>query len=70
MVLTTTCLIVYSMIPHKEERFILPIFPFLFLLMSKFILKAIKWSASFGKYLLWLLIISVIYEIVLQAAFI
>jgi phosphatidylinositol glycan class B len=33
-VLAITYLGVFSLVPHKEDRFILPIFPFLFLLMG------------------------------------
>lgn len=37
LVLTLTYLFVFSKIPHKETRFLLPIFPFLFLMTGNFL---------------------------------
>ena len=69
LVLILTYIIVFSYIPHKEDRFLLPVFPFIFLLISSFVLKIMKqlsWGKSFilkGFYLL------ILYEVIISAAF-
>lgn len=41
-ILILTFIVTFSYIPHKEERFLLPIYPFCFLLMGKLINKTFK----------------------------
>jgi hypothetical protein len=53
---------VFSLIPHKEDRFILPTLPFLILLAGDYLYKKMKTGFTIFKYIL---LISVIYEIII-----
>jgi hypothetical protein len=70
LVLVTTYLAVFSSIPHKEDRFLLPIYPFLFLILSQFMVKLIKIYNQYEKYILRVFFLLILYEIFLTLAFI
>lgn len=56
----------FSLIPHKEDRFILPTIPFFLLLAGDYLYKKMKQSFTI---LSKLLIIAVIYEIFITFTF-
>lgn len=60
-------LFIFSLIPHKEDRFILPIMPFLFLLIGNFIHKGSK-KYKFAIHLVFKL--ALIHEILIHLSFV
>jgi hypothetical protein len=54
------------MIPHKEDRFILPVMPFLFYLCGDFLYRKIK---THGHILGKVLVVFCAYEVILMSAY-
>jgi hypothetical protein len=62
-------LLVFSSIPHKETRFLLPIFPLCFLMMGDFSHKLMKKFSKNEKQICFVLTVCVVYEAILSFAF-
>ena len=54
------------MIPHKEDRFVLPVIPFLLLIAAEFIYKLIK---NNGKMVRFIIIVAILHETMLSVAY-
>ncbi len=59
-------ILIFSMIGHKEDRFILPLYPFLILIMGDYIVKKLKTNQ---KLMLKFLAVALAYEIIITLAF-
>jgi hypothetical protein len=66
IVLAFTYIFAYSMVPHKEDRFIMPVLPFLFLIAGEVINKLIKYH---GGWVAKIMLVCAAYEIVTQVGF-
>jgi hypothetical protein len=42
LILVMTYVLIFSFIPHKEDRFLLPIIPFVFMILFDFIIKIMR----------------------------
>jgi uncharacterized membrane protein len=66
VVLVFTYTLAFSMIPHKEDRFIVPVMPYLLILAGDFMYKQMK---RYGRGVAILLLVAVAYEVVIQTAY-
>lgn len=66
LVLVFTYTLAFSMIPHKEDRFVVPIIPYLLILAGDFTYKQMK---KYGRIVAILMLIAVSYEVVIQTAY-
>ena len=66
VVMAFNYIFIFSMIGHKEDRFILPLYPFFILLMGDFVLKQLKTNQ---KIMLKFLAVALAYEIIITIAF-
>jgi phosphatidylinositol glycan class B len=64
--LTLFYIMVFSLIPHKEDRFILPTLPFMIYLAGDYLYKKMKQS---GGIIAKVMLLLVLHEIILQMAF-
>lgn len=64
-----TYVIIFSSIPHKEDRFLLPIYPFLILIISEYLLLILKAFNRYEKYIVKGFLLLILYEIILSLAF-
>ena len=67
MYITIFYVIVFSIIAHKEKRFMLPIVAFVFLVLGYLLVRKSRvWSKKLIKYIIWL---SIIGEISIHLAY-
>jgi hypothetical protein len=69
LVLCLSYIMVFSYIPHKEDRFILPIYPFFFLLIGDFILKIVRKFHKYEKGISFLFCLVLFYDVLLTFFF-
>jgi hypothetical protein len=66
VVMAFNYILIFSLIGHKEDRFILPVYPFLIMLMGDFVLKQLKTNQ---KIMLKFLAVALAYELIITLAF-
>lgn len=71
LVLIFSYVIVFSKIKHKEDRFLLPVFPFIFLVVADFVYKMIVKFVKYKLFIPFMIILGlgIAFEVVLSFAF-
>lgn len=66
VVLVFTYTLAFSMIPHKEDRFVVPVMPYLLILSGDFMYKQMK---RYGRGVALIMLAAVLYEVVISVAY-